>query len=344
VFGIASVAAAFPTSAQMLIASRALLGVAGAAVMPSVLALVTGMFTDQRQRSRALAIYLTCFMGGLTLGPLVGGLLLEYFWWGSVFLVAVPGMVLLLVSGPFLLPGRRAARAGKLDPVSVVLCLAAILPFVYRLKELVRSGWQWLPAVALAFGIAVHEALAAVVDGDRRAWHLAAAAAAPDESIAIELERAAENARERGAPAVAIPAYEQAARLSPGRTERARRMTLAAQSAITAGQIEQAAALVSTRLAASPSRRPTGRAVLMTALPHCHEAVQGHREVPKHLPACGLRLNVVHSSPPTICSRLVTRRREMAPVPVPPARSSSGWFATERLGRSLSLAGIGTRR
>ncbi|MBB5781575.1 MFS transporter [Nonomuraea jabiensis] len=154
VFGIASVAAAFSTSPQMLIASRALLGVAGAAVMPSVLALVTGMFTDQRQRSRALAIYLTCFMGGLTLGPLVGGVLLEYFWWGSVFLVAVPGMVLLLVCGPFLLPGRRAAQAGRLDPVSVVLCLAAILPFVYGLKELVRSGWQWWPAVALVSGIA----------------------------------------------------------------------------------------------------------------------------------------------------------------------------------------------
>ncbi|MGV9386724.1 MFS transporter [Nonomuraea sp. NPDC003707] len=154
VFGIASVTAAFSTSPQMLIASRALLGVAGAAVMPSVLALVTGMFTDQRQRSRALAIYLTCFMGGLTLGPLVGGVLLEHFWWGSVFLIAVPGIVLLLVFGPFLLPGQRATRTGRLDPVSVVLSLAAILPFVYGLKELARHGWQWWPAMALVSGIA----------------------------------------------------------------------------------------------------------------------------------------------------------------------------------------------
>ncbi len=154
VFGIASVAAAFSTSPEMLIASRALLGVAGAAVMPSVLALVTGMFTDQKQRGRALAIYLTCFMGGLTLGPLVGGVLLEYFWWGSVFLVSVPGIVLLLVFGPALLPDQKAPRAGKLDPVSVVLSLAAILPFVYGLKELARHGWAWFPAVALVFGIA----------------------------------------------------------------------------------------------------------------------------------------------------------------------------------------------
>ncbi|MBO3745226.1 MFS transporter [Streptosporangiaceae bacterium NEAU-GS5] len=153
VFGIASVAAAFSTSPEMLIASRALLGVAGAAVMPSVLALVTGMFTDQRQRSRALAIYLTCFMAGLTLGPLVGGLLLEYFWWGSVFLVSVPGIVLLLVSGPFLLQDQKSPDAGKLDPLSVVLSLTAILPLVYGLKELARHGWAWFPVVALVVGI-----------------------------------------------------------------------------------------------------------------------------------------------------------------------------------------------
>ncbi|MBM7789884.1 MFS transporter [Tenggerimyces flavus] len=153
-FGVASVAAAFSTSPELLIASRALLGVAGAAVTPSVLALVTGMFTDSRQRGRALAIYLACFMSGATLGPLVGGVLLEYFWWGSVFLVSVPGIVLLLVFGPFLLPDYRAPSVGKLDPVSVVLSLAAILPFVYGLKQLARNGFEWFPAVALAFGLA----------------------------------------------------------------------------------------------------------------------------------------------------------------------------------------------
>ncbi|MFC5748101.1 MFS transporter [Actinomadura rugatobispora] len=168
VFGTASVAAAFSTSPEMLIAGRALLGVAGAAVMPSVLALVTGMFTDQKQRGRALAIYLTCFMGGTTLGPLVGGVLLEYFWWGSVFLVAVPGIVLLLVFGPSLLPDQRAPQPGELDPVSVLLSLAAILPFVYGLKELARNGWEWLPAAALASGIAVG---AAFVQRQRRLPH-----------------------------------------------------------------------------------------------------------------------------------------------------------------------------
>jgi DHA2 family multidrug resistance protein-like MFS transporter len=155
VFGIASVVAALSTTPEMLIASRALLGVAGAAVTPSVLSLVTGMFTETRQRSRAIAIYLTCFMGGTTLGPLVGGVLLEYFWWGSVFLVSVPGIVLLLVLGPSLLPDQKSPQAGRLDPISVVLSLAAILPFVYGLKGLARDGWQWSSASALVLGVAV---------------------------------------------------------------------------------------------------------------------------------------------------------------------------------------------
>jgi MFS transporter, DHA2 family, multidrug resistance protein len=160
VFGLASVAAAFATSAAMLIACRALLGVAGAAVMPSVLALVTSLFPDDGRRARALAVYLTCFMGGSTLGPLVGGVLLHYFWWGSVFLVSAPGILLLLAFGPALLPERKVPDAGRFDPLSVALSLATILPFVYGLKALARTGFAWLPALALVAGVAVGFAFA----------------------------------------------------------------------------------------------------------------------------------------------------------------------------------------
>jgi MFS transporter, DHA2 family, multidrug resistance protein len=153
VFAAASVLAALSTSPAMLIAGRAALGVAGAAVMPSVLGMVTGMFIDDKQRGHAITIWLTCFMSGLTIGPLVGGALLANFWWGSVFLVSAPGMAVLLLFGPSLLPEQKNPEPGKLDPVSVLLSFAAILPFIYGLKELARHGWESFPLVALVFGI-----------------------------------------------------------------------------------------------------------------------------------------------------------------------------------------------
>ncbi|MEU4705870.1 MFS transporter [Nocardia salmonicida] len=103
-FGIASVIAAYSVSANMLIGTRALLGIAGATLMPSTLALIRNMFHDDRQRTTAISVWMTSFMVGMVIGPLVGGAMLENFWWGSVFLVAVPAMVLLLATGPFLLP------------------------------------------------------------------------------------------------------------------------------------------------------------------------------------------------------------------------------------------------
>jgi DHA2 family multidrug resistance protein-like MFS transporter len=151
-FGAASVLAAYSTSAPMLIAARALLGVAGATLAPSTLGLISNMFTVARQRAAAIGVWMACFMSGAALGPLVAGILLDHFWWGSVFLLGVPAMVLLLVLGPVLLPEYRDATAGRIDLPSVALSLAAILPVVYGLKELARGGWAPLPLAAVVAG------------------------------------------------------------------------------------------------------------------------------------------------------------------------------------------------
>src|ERR671914_2118767 len=84
-FGIASVLAAFSTSAEMLIATRALLGIAGATVAPSTLSLIRNMFLDPHQRTVAISVWIMSFSLGAALGPLIGGVMLEFFWWGSVF-------------------------------------------------------------------------------------------------------------------------------------------------------------------------------------------------------------------------------------------------------------------
>ena len=153
-FGVASVVAAYATTPEMLIAARALLGIAGATLMPSTMALIRNMFPDPQQMAFAISVWFSCFMGGMTLGPLVGGLLLEHYWWGSAFLLGVPFMVLLLVVGPRLLPEYRDPEAGRLDLTSVVLSLAAILPVIYGLKETAKDGLQLTPVAAVVIGAA----------------------------------------------------------------------------------------------------------------------------------------------------------------------------------------------
>jgi DHA2 family multidrug resistance protein-like MFS transporter len=154
-FGAASVLAALSTSAEMLIAARALLGVAGATLAPSTLALIRNMFADPHERTFAIGVWVTSFSGGAAIGPLVGGLLLEQFWWGSVFLLAVPVMALLLAVGPRLLPEFRDPEAGRLDLVSAAASLVAVLAVIYGLKQTAQDGVGWMPALAIAGGLAV---------------------------------------------------------------------------------------------------------------------------------------------------------------------------------------------
>ncbi|MEV4621166.1 MFS transporter [Asanoa sp. NPDC049573] len=153
VFGLASVAAAWSASPVMLIASRAVLGIAGAALTPTTLALISHLFRDPRQKATAIGIWAGCFTVGAIIGPIVGGAMLERFWWGSVFLLGVPAMVLLLAVGPALIPEYRNASAGRLDLPSVVLSLAAVLPAIQGVKSLARDGWAVTPAVLVAVGV-----------------------------------------------------------------------------------------------------------------------------------------------------------------------------------------------
>jgi DHA2 family multidrug resistance protein-like MFS transporter len=151
-FGLASLLAAFSTSAEMLIAARALLGVAGATLAPSTLSLIRSMFLDPQQRTFAIGVWITSFSAGAVIGPPIGGVLLEFFWWGSVFLLAVPVMVLLLVLGPLLLPEFRDPEAGRLDLVSAALSLAAVLAVIYGLKQIAQDGLGGPPALSVLLG------------------------------------------------------------------------------------------------------------------------------------------------------------------------------------------------
>jgi len=154
-FGSASIVAAFSNSVETLIAMRALLGIAGATLAPSTMSLIRNMFHDEHERQFAVGVWIASFSLGAAIGPLVGGVLLQFFWWGSVFLVAVPVMTLLLLVAPTLLPEYRDVHARPLDLASVVLSLLAVLTTVYGLKQIAQHGIAWVPALLVIAGLAV---------------------------------------------------------------------------------------------------------------------------------------------------------------------------------------------
>jgi MFS transporter, DHA2 family, multidrug resistance protein len=152
-FALASVAAAFSTSPEMLIATRALLGLAGATIAPSTLSLIRNMFLDPQQRTMAIGVWVTSYSVGAALGPLVGGVLLEQFWWGSVFLLGLPVMGLLLLAGPALLPEYRDPAAGRPDLLSAVMSLLAVLSVILGLKLIAQDGLAWGPVLSIVAGL-----------------------------------------------------------------------------------------------------------------------------------------------------------------------------------------------
>ncbi|PWR07076.1 MFS transporter [Micromonospora acroterricola] len=154
-FGAASLLAAYADSATTLIAARAVLGVGGATLMPSTLALVRNMFHDAKQRGTAIGIWTATLTGGIAIGPVLSGVLLEHFWWGSIFLINIPAMVLLLLLAPVLVPEFRNPTGGRFDLVSAVLSLGALLPVIYGIKEIARDGVDAARVLAIVAGLLV---------------------------------------------------------------------------------------------------------------------------------------------------------------------------------------------
>jgi DHA2 family multidrug resistance protein-like MFS transporter len=155
-FALVSVLASFATNAGQLIGARALLGVFGAMLMPATLSLIRNIFTDATERRTAIAVWAAGFSGGAALGPLAGGLLLEHFEWGAVFLLAVPMLLPLLILAPLVLPESKDPNPARIDPASILLVMAAMVPFVYGIKEFAHDGGPaaLLPlAVGLAAGV-----------------------------------------------------------------------------------------------------------------------------------------------------------------------------------------------
>lgn len=154
-FAAASLLAAFAGSATQLIVARAILGLAGATLAPSTLSLIRNMFHDEIQRRTAIAVWIASFSTGTALGPVLGGLLLEHYWWGSVFLINVPAMALLLALAPWLLPEFRDPTPGGLDITSAVLSLAAVLALIFGIKEVAAHGLKLIAPLAMLLGLAI---------------------------------------------------------------------------------------------------------------------------------------------------------------------------------------------
>jgi MFS transporter, DHA2 family, multidrug resistance protein len=154
-FAVASLLAAFSTSAAMLIATRAVLGVAGATLAPSSLSLIRSLFPDERRRTVAIGVWMSCFAAGAAVGPLVGGALLEQFWWGSVFLLNVPVMALMLALAPRVLPESRDPSPGRFDLAGAALSVVALLALVYGVKRLVEHGLDGTAVASAVAGLVV---------------------------------------------------------------------------------------------------------------------------------------------------------------------------------------------
>lgn len=154
-FALTSLIAAFAPTAETLIVARALQGIAGATLAPSTLSLIRNMFLDPQERTFAIGMWVAAFSAGGALGPVVGGVLLEHFWWGSVFLLNVPLMLLLMLAAPVFLPEYKDPAPGDLDLVSVTQSIMGTLAAIYGIKRVAESGPDVVALGAIIFGIVI---------------------------------------------------------------------------------------------------------------------------------------------------------------------------------------------
>jgi len=165
VFGTGSLGAAFSDTPESLIAFRALMGLGGATLLPSGLAIVSALFPNPRERARAIGIFAATFAAGFAIGPVLGGLLLRSFEWGVVFLINVPVVIVFLLAAPVVLREVRSTHYGRIDLVSLVMSIVGILLVTYSLKTAAAHGMSWGQSAAGVIGVAV---LAAFVGRQRR--------------------------------------------------------------------------------------------------------------------------------------------------------------------------------
>ncbi|WP_157987870.1 MFS transporter [Jiangella endophytica] len=152
-YGLASGLAAFAPTVELLILARMLLGASAVTMAPAGMALIRRMFPVPRQFSTAVALFMAAFSGGMALGPPLGGVMLEHFWWGSIFLVNVPIAFAVALLAPRLLPSVRGTGTGRIDVISVALSVAGIVGIVYGVQELAAGGWNVPHGLAAVTGV-----------------------------------------------------------------------------------------------------------------------------------------------------------------------------------------------